>query len=102
MLSSKGKAMNQPGQKHDEGKPNWSLMPWRTLAEVQRVLDHGAKKYGEWNWQQVERPHVRYLSAMFRHVIAYARGEECDPESGCHHLAHAVCCALFLMHFDKV
>ncbi len=93
---------SQTGTKHDQGKPDWNLMPWRSLAEVQAVLDYGAKKYGEWNWQAVEKPRTRYLAAMFRHIIAYARGEECDAESGYHHLAHAVCCALFILHFDGV
>lgn len=88
------------GQKHDGGKPNWSLMPWDALGEVQGVLDFGARKYGEHNWKHVLSPRTRYLSAMLRHVIAYARGERNDPESGYHHLAHAVCCGLFVIHFE--
>lgn len=92
--------VNSVGRKDDGGKPNWTLMPWEQLAEVQKVLDHGAKKYGDWNWIQVENPQVRYLAALFRHLIAYTLGHDNDEDSGHPHLAHAVCCALFLMHFD--
>jgi hypothetical protein len=92
--------MYPEGKKTDDGKPNWSLMPWHALNEVQRVMDYGAKKYTENNWMYVKRPRPRYLAAMFRHVIAYAKGEQLDAESGMHHLAHAVCCALFIIHFE--
>jgi len=88
------------GRKNDSGKPDWTLMPWSALTEVQRVMDYGAKKYDKNNWMYVKRPRPRYLAAMFRHVVAYAKGEQLDPESGLHHLAHAVCCALFIIHFE--
>jgi hypothetical protein len=90
----------EDGTKHDDNKPNWNLMPWHALGEVQRVMDYGAKKYSENNWMYVKRPRPRYSAAMFRHIIAYARGETHDSESGLHHLAHAVCCALFIIHFE--
>jgi hypothetical protein len=89
------------GRKDDAGKPDWTLMPWEELCKVQAVLDLGAKRYGAWNWQMVKNPDVRYLAALFRHVIAYTLGQDEDEESKQHHLAHAVCCCLFLMHFDS-
>jgi len=88
------------GRKDDSSKANWCLMPWHSLQEVQRVMDYGAKKYAENNWMYVKRPRFRYLAALFRHVIAYANGEQLDAESGLHHLAHAVCCCLFIIHFE--
>lgn len=88
------------GRKSDSDKPNWNLMPWHALSEVQRVMDYGARKYAENNWMYVKRPRPRYLAAMLRHVVAYAKGETVDAESGIHHLAHAVCCALFIIHFE--
>lgn len=90
------------GRKDDAGKADWFLMPWGALTEVQKVLDHGAKKYGAFNWVHVPRPHWRYLSALFRHVVAYICGQTNDPETGLHHLAHATCCCLFLIHFDQI
>jgi hypothetical protein len=33
-------------------------------------------------------------------MSAYAGGEKLDAETGKNHLAHAVCCLLFLLAFD--
>ena len=38
--------------------------------------------------------------AMRRHVSAFRQGERVDPDSGKHHLAHAVCCLLFMLEND--
>jgi hypothetical protein len=88
------------GKKHDSGKPRWSLLPWQQVEQVVDVLTFGAKKYEEYNWQRVPDPQDRYGSAAMRHISAWMSGEIFDPESGKHHLSHAVCCLLFLMWFD--
>jgi hypothetical protein len=67
------------------------------LLEVAKVLTFGAAKYGENNWQGLDAFSQRYLAALLRHVFAYGSGEKADPESGLPHLAHAACCALFLL-----
>jgi hypothetical protein len=41
-----------------------------------------------------------YIDAGFRHFAAYAGGEKNDSETGLSHLAHAMCCMLFLLSFD--
>ena len=87
------------GTKLDSNKPRWSLLPFVSLIEIVRVLEFGAKKYSENNWQKVTPP-SRYLDAAFRHLAAYASGEKNDPESGLHHLAHAGCCIVFLLWFE--
>ena len=83
------------GTKHDQNKPRMSLVPAGVLAEVIAVLEHGAAKYGENNWTQVEG--IRYFDAAHRHLGAWWTGEEVDKESGQAHLAHAICCLMFLM-----
>jgi hypothetical protein len=88
------------GIKHDSGKQRWDLLSWRGVSEVVDVLTHGAEKYGENNWQQIANPRNRYFAAAQRHLIAYWEGEKRDKESGCSHLAHAICCLLFLLWFD--
>jgi hypothetical protein len=42
----------------------------------------------------------RYFDAMQRHMWAWKEGEVNDPESGKHHLAHAMCCLMFLYEHD--
>jgi len=89
------------GAKFDDGKLDWTLLPWDSLEEVVRVLEFGAKKYSVDNWKKVPDGRARYVRAAFRHLIASARGEEKDPESGLSHFAHGVCCLLFALHFEK-
>lgn len=89
------------GRKDDQGKEQWRLLPLEPVVEIVRVLMVGAEKYGAGNWVQVVADDPdRYYDALWRHVSAWREGEERDPETGHHHLAHAACCLLFLMAND--
>lgn len=88
------------GVKYDNDKPQWSLLPFRALTQVVEVLTYGAKKYAPDNWKRVPDARRRYIDAGFRHLTAYTTGETNDPETGKHHLAHAICCMLYLVAFD--
>lgn len=88
------------GQKHDKDKPRFSLLPGGPLLQVVQVLEYGAKKYAPDNWKRVPDPKLRYFDAAMRHLWAWHRGEEVDPESGLSHLAHAACSLLFMLHFE--
>ena len=88
------------GLKFDASKPRWSLLPAGTVAQVVEVLEFGARKYGDNNWQKVENARTRYYDAAMRHLEAWRNGEHKDHESGAAHLAHATCCLLFLMYMD--
>ncbi len=84
--------------KYDSGKLKWSLLPLKAIAQVVSVLNMGAAKYGANNWKKgLDDFDNRYFDAAVRHIMAWKSGEEKDPESGLHHLAHAVCCLLFLI-----
>lgn len=89
------------GLKHDDEKLRWDLVYWPALEELVKVLMHGAKTYGDYNWQKVSPSKERYTNALMRHVIAYANGERDASDTGRHHLAHALCNCMFLMYFDK-
>lgn len=89
------------GRKDDEDKLRFDLLPPGPLEEVVGVLTFGAKKYEADNWKEVPEPKRRYLAASLRHIIAWMRGEKYDPESGRHHLAHAACGLLFVLHFEQ-
>lgn len=87
------------GVKFDGGKIRLELFsPW-FLEEVGKVLTSGAEKYDDHNWAKGIR-NMRLVGATLRHVFAYMRGEVNDPEFGYHHLAHAACCIMFLVHQD--
>lgn len=89
------------GRKDDQEKPRWELLPVRPLLEVVKVLTVGAKKYGDYNWRHVEPFYERYYGALLRHISAWRMGETHDQETGLHHLAHAICCLIFLLEGPK-
>lgn len=85
------------GQKFDDHKPRWDLIPYEALQEVVAVLTHGSQKYGPENWRKVPEGERRYFAAAQRHLVSHRLGERLDPESGLPHLAHAACCLLFML-----
>jgi len=89
------------GRKDDQEKARWDLLPYKEVSQVVRVLTFGACKYSDNNWKRVSNPHNRYFAAAMRHLTAWKEGEIKDPETGQNHLAHAVCCLLFLMWFNN-
>jgi len=78
------------GVKHDEGKPQFSLIPPLAHEAHAEVLTFGATKYAPGNWRNVENAQARYIDAALRHINAHVQGDELDPESGLPHLAHAI------------
>jgi len=93
---------DQTAIRYDQGKTDWSLMPFEAIEEINKVLDFGAKKYAAHNWKKGEGfKYTRVLNSLLRHVFAYMRGEDKDPESGLSHLAHAGCNIVFLLYYSK-
>jgi hypothetical protein len=82
-------------------KTQWRLLPWREIEEVARVLMYGNTKYKENDWQNVKNKREFYFDAAMRHITAWWNGERLDPESGLHHLAHAMCCMLIIMWGER-
>lgn len=82
-----------------DGKLRWELLPLRLVKRIVEVYDFGAKKYGANSWQNLPDGYNRYKAAMFRHIVAFEDGEDKDPESGLHHLAHAAWNSLAMLYF---
>lgn len=89
------------GVKHDSGKDRFDLIDAEFERAIARVLTFGAKEYGDHNFKKVKDPYDRYYAALRRHLNDWRRGEKTDPKTGESHLAHVICNALFLMHFDR-
>ncbi len=88
------------GRKFDSGKSEYGLIPPHALEEMVKVLTLGAQKYDRDNWRYVPDGKRRYFDAAQRHLWAWKRGEQVDPESGIHHLAHAATNLFFLYELD--
>lgn len=84
--------------KHNEGKVRLHLVPPRFIVEVAKVREFGSQKYATWDWA-LGRNWTDYHDAVQRHMLAWLAGEDCDPESGLSHLAHAATSLAFLIEF---
>ena len=86
--------------KADQGKPCPSLCPVSLIEAVTAVRMFGLQKYHDPdNWKQVEPE--RYRDALYRHWLAYLKGEKYDQESGLPHLWHLACNAAFLIEMEE-
>lgn len=65
-----------------------SLIPIYAQVEEAKVYGMGADKYAAHNWRK-GYPWSWSYDAMTRHLQSFWHGEDCDPESGLPHLAHA-------------
>lgn len=81
-------------------KTRFDLVPFTAIGEIADVLAYGADKYEANNWCRGTN-WGRYYAALCRHIFAWWRGEDKDPETGFSHLAHAGCCLLFLMEYQR-
>ena len=77
------------GVKHDQGKPQISLIPAEAIEGCAAALTFGANKYGKHNFRDGMH-YSRLLDACMRHILAYLRNEDLDPESGLSHIHHAM------------
>lgn len=87
------------GSKHDGGKIRMDLLPVEALQALGRVLSMGASKYGDRNWEEGIK-YGRVYGALLRHLFAWWRGENLDPESGLNHLDHVLANAAFLRTYE--
>ena len=86
--------------KFDTDKLPLNLLSTEAMNQTAAVLKFGAQKYAEHNWR-AGFAWSRPLAAAMRHITAFNDGEDRDPESGLSHLAHAACCIMFLLEFEK-
>lgn len=86
------------GIKFDNEKAMLDLIPSELEDQVGRVMTFGAKKYARANWAK-GIVFSRLLSATRRHLNAWNKGIDIDPESGLNHIAHAATNLAFLLYF---
>ncbi len=92
--------MKKEGVKADKGKIPYELLAPEYLEATASVLQFGANKYGSRNWE-LGMDWSRPFGALMRHMWAWWKGEEADPETGMSHLWHAACCIMFLIAYEK-
>lgn len=99
-LEKQIKGLSKEAVKFDSGKIDWTLVPFEALEGMVKVLEFGAKKYAAWNWTEGGGfKWTRLIGSCLRHLFAWARGQDLDPESGLSHIYHAQCNLLFLAYY---
>src|SRR4051794_11871236 len=93
-------ARESQGNKDDGNKPRMDLLDSDAIEELAKVLAFGAGKYAPNNWRK-GLTYGRLIAAAMRHLFAFLRGEDNDPETGLSHAAHAMCCCMFLIWMKK-
>jgi hypothetical protein len=73
------------------------LVPPVALAHCAAAMRDGAKKYGAWNFREVDIAASVYINACKRHLDLWADGEGEAQDSGVHHLGHAMACLALIM-----
>lgn len=81
--------------KYNEGKLKWSLISWKALEPMVKVLMFGANKYEPNNWKK-GLSYSTISDSLQRHLNAFMEGQNDDPESKLSHLGHILCNAMFL------
>ena len=92
---------SETGLRFNEGKPRWSLMNYKSMEPMIRVLEYGANKYSDHNWQKGLNK-VEILECLQRHLAALIDGEKLDAESKQQHIGHILCNAMFYSYFENV
>lgn len=88
------------GQKDRKGKIMVELVLPEFIEGVAKVLTLGAKKYAPNTWQNVKNPIDTHYASLFRHLLAYRRGEMIDQESKLPHLYHIATNCMFLIDHE--
>lgn len=94
-------ANSAAGIKFDTDKPDMSLLSTLAITELAKVLSFGKVKYAAHNWRKGITT-SRLIAAMLRHIFAYLGGENKDPETGLSHMAHAMCCCMFILELAVI
>jgi hypothetical protein len=86
--NQKAQRASEPALRYDAGKLRYDLLPSDALASLVEVYTKGAAKYADRNWEK-GMSWSRCFGSLMRHCWAFWRGEQNDPETGCHHMAMA-------------
>lgn len=73
------------------------LFPEVAAAHTVLAMLDGALKYGRNNFRAIGVRASIYADAAQRHIKAWFEGEDSDPDSGVHHLGHAIACLAIVL-----
>jgi hypothetical protein len=97
-------AVDGGGLRYNAGKAPMEYIPLHLLADTARVLylvtTRPENSYPPFNWARGMQ-WLKPYACLIRHMFAWYRGQDRDPDTGLPHLAHAMCNLLFLIHYEQ-
>lgn len=93
--------MKGEGLRYNKGKLRLDLLHPKATEGLARVLTAGANKYSDRNWES-GMSWTTVLASLKRHLDAFERGEDFDPETGELHIDHLQCNAHFLSAYYSI
>ena len=91
----------EEGLRYNQGKIRHDLFEPHAIDAVAAVFTKGAEKYRPRNWE-FGMSWSKVLASMKRHLNAFERGEDFDPETELHHMAHVAWNAMALESYYKI
>jgi hypothetical protein len=99
--SARDKAGMTP-ERHSGAKLRYDLIPPGPLAAVAYAFTIG-RKHEDHDWRDGYRiDPSEYVAKIFRHLQAYRRGEQYDPDDGHEHLAAVIADCMVLMEYEQL
>ncbi len=94
-----GGALNPTNPKDLIGSGKLPIHLWPATATAMGAMGLlvGMLEYGRSNFRAAGVSASIYVDAAKRHIDAWFEGEDCDPDSGLPHFAHALACLAILV-----
>lgn len=89
------------GLRLNKGKTRLELLHPHAIEGLARVMTEGANKYDERNWEKGMNWST-VLASLKRHLLAFEKGEDYDPETGELHIDHLQANAHFISAYYKI
>jgi hypothetical protein len=80
-----------------DAKAQWSLVDFKALEPMVRVLMANCPRYGIDNWKN-GLGYRSLCESLMRHVIEFLDGEDNDKRDNLHHVGYILCNAMFLSY----
>lgn len=93
--------MKERALRYNNEKIRFDLIHPIASEGLAKVLTEGAKKYVPRNWEK-GMPWTEVIASLKRHLNAFEKGEDFDPETGLLHIDHIQCNAHFLSAYYKI
>lgn len=85
---------------YSSGKLGVGQIPPLMLAHLGLVYSYGEGKYAKDNWKNGTK-WSEFIESADRHFLFWKSRESRDPESGLHHLAHAIWNLTTLLYYEE-